>query len=370
MKVAIAARNLRGKTGVSAIALEQIARLARRGDEPHLIGERIDSGKIQAAGGTSVKLRRLPGPRAAARRFYSWRVDRLVAKGNYDLVIGNSEILHQDVLFVHNLTHMEYERVPTSNDSGLRSKMNFDSRLFATGSFRICVANSELTREYLIARHGLNPETLTVIHPGYDPDVFARQERAQVRADLRQEICPDDALLIGFITSGHFEKRGADILVDTLQQLDQNLIKQLRILAVGSKGNTDKLRAQLVERGIGDCLITRDKTDAIARYYHAIDLLFYPARMEEFGLVVLEAAACGTPILTSRQVGAAELLGDDARAITESPSAGAFAPMLRALIEMPEQLAELADNQHKRIKDFTWDRYFDRVFSLYDDLHI
>src|SRR5690606_10719268 len=52
--------------------------------------------------------------------------------------------------------------------------------------------------------------------------------------------------------------------------------------------------------------VYRPKTRDPERWFAALDLFLYPARFEEYGLVVAEALACGLPVLTSRRVGAAE----------------------------------------------------------------
>ena len=61
MKALLAARNLRGKTGVSAIVLQHIARLAERGYAVDVVGEKLDRTLVEAEGGRAVKLKRLPG---------------------------------------------------------------------------------------------------------------------------------------------------------------------------------------------------------------------------------------------------------------------------------------------------------------------
>jgi glycosyltransferase involved in cell wall biosynthesis len=65
-------------------------------------------------------------------------------------------------------------------------------------------------------------------------------------------------------------------------------------------------------------LIYRPKNHSPERFMAALDVFVYPARFEEFGMVVLEAAALGVPVLTSRRVGAAECLPPE------------YAPWLRA----------------------------------------
>lgn len=368
MRIAIAARNLRGKTGVSAIVLEQTARLTARGHSVDIIGEKLSSRLIREVGASTVKLRRLPWSRALARRFFAWRFARLVRAGNYDLVIGNSEALEQDVLFVHNLSELEHDRVPENAGAGLDSKRHFDELLFAADNFRVCVANSALTRDELVARYNVPRERIEVAYPGYDPETFSHSVRATRRAEIRHELCDDEHLLIAFITSGNFAKRGADLFLESLTLLPPSMLHQVRVLAVGSKSNTAELRRQFDEYDMDELLVPRNKTATIEDYYYASDLLFYPARMEEFGLVVLEAIACGTPVLTSRQVGAAELFDGRDMGVTQLPDAEQFAAQLENLLPDPSALRDLADRQYAAVESQTWDRYCTQLFDLYERL--
>jgi glycosyltransferase involved in cell wall biosynthesis len=77
-------------------------------------------------------------------------------------------------------------------------------------------------------------------------------------------------------------------------------------LVVGSKRLPDKLRRhELVVRGV---VQHRPKGVGPERWLAALDLFLYPARFEEYGLVLAEAQALGVPVLTTRLVGASECL--------------------------------------------------------------
>jgi len=78
----------------------------------------------------------------------------------------------------------------------------------------------------------------------------------------------------------------------------------------------------------------------------------FPSRGEGFGLPVLEAMACGAPVLTTYRTSLPEV-GGDAVAYTE-PDAAAITAALRSLLEDPERRTALGSAGHARAREFTW----------------
>ena len=81
-------------------------------------------------------------------------------------------------------------------------------------------------------------------------------------------------------------------------------------------------------------------------------MVAYPSHGEGFGLPVLEAMACGAPVLTTQRLSLPEV-GGDAVAYTE-PDPDAIAVALGALLDDPERRAQLAAAGHERSLEFTW----------------
>jgi len=161
---------------------------------------------------------------------------------------------------------------------------------------------------------------------------------------------------VAFVTSGHFRLRGVDILAGTLARLPPGGRARLRLLAVGHGGNIALLRAALERQGVAGGLIVQPPVDGVERYYHAADLLFHPALFETFGLVCLEAAACGCPVLTSRAVGASELFTGSG-GVVDAPSVEAFAPVLERLMMDAPWYAAVAQGQLAAARVRDWDAY-------------
>ena len=363
MKIAIGIRRLAGIGGTTGLVLEQVRQLAATGNDCDVFAESLDAEAVVQAGGHPVNLMRMPGPELISRRRFSSRVLRRARRHGHDLLIGHGDLLEQDALFVHNLVEREQEVLGALGAIRQPPVVQLHQEIFRRRAFRLLIANSELARQDLLDRYGLDPMAIRVAYPGFDPERFSTAQRDQRRAMARHDMSMDEAFLIGFVTSGNFPLRGADILRDSLLLLPEALRRHIRVLAVGSPHNLRGLQTQFDAVGLGHCLLLQPRLADVARYYYAADLLFHPARLETFGLVVLESAACGTPVLTSRAVGASELFRD-AGFVCDAPDAGLFAPMLAKLIESRENLETLGAAQSSEAKKYSWAAFHQRWRTL------
>ncbi|HUL80826.1 MAG TPA: glycosyltransferase family 4 protein [Gammaproteobacteria bacterium] len=208
------------------------------------------------------------------------------------------------VTFVHNLATEAAAHAPRADWAG---QVEADRRFFAElrGDVPL-VANSRLVKNALATRFAVAPERIVVHHPGFDAALFNPRRAATLRAAARRELgVGTGSPLVGLITSGDFGKRGLDLFLESAERIAAAR-PDARFLVVGSKSLPAAARGhELVASGR---LEHRPKRRDPARWFAALDLFLYPARFEEFGMVVLEAQAVGLAVVTSRAVGAAEVL--------------------------------------------------------------
>jgi glycosyltransferase involved in cell wall biosynthesis len=89
--------------------------------------------------------------------------------------------------------------------------------------------------------------------------------------------------------------------------------------------------------------------------YNGADLFCFPSLYEGFGLPVLEAMACGTPVVTSNSTSLPEVAGE-AALLVDPYDVEAIAEAMRRVLEEPELAAELRERGLKRAAEFTWER--------------
>ena len=116
----------------------------------------------------------------------------------------------------------------------------------------------------------------------------------------------ENELIIGLITSGEFKTRGLDIALTVLAEIKKKY--SFKFLVTGRDKNAQAYKDLSEELGLKENVIFLETTPDVEKYYHALDIFFLPARFETFGRSILEAMACGLPVLTSNQTGASEIL--------------------------------------------------------------
>ena len=109
--------------------------------------------------------------------------------------------------------------------------------------------------------------------------------------------------------------------------------------------------------------------ELLSTYYRAADVCLVPSRSESFGLVALEAAACGTPVVAS-DVGGLRTLVDHGRTgfLVEEPDPEAYAAWVRQILAEPLLAERLSTGAVLRARRYTWARAAHLLVDIYDEL--
>jgi D-inositol-3-phosphate glycosyltransferase len=109
--------------------------------------------------------------------------------------------------------------------------------------------------------------------------------------------------------------------------------------------------------------------ELLSTYYRAADVCLVPSRSESFGLVALESAACGTPVVAS-DVGGLRSLVDHGRTgyLVEDPDPEAYAAWVRQILAEPLLAERLSTGSVLRARRYTWARAAHLLVDIYADL--
>lgn len=228
------------------------------------------------------------------------------------------------------------------------------------------VTASHHERGVLSRYYGALEQRMHTIPCGIDLDLFVPGDRDASRRDLGLD--PDKPLLLWV---GRLEKlKGVDILVDAVAELDEC---DANLLIVGGDDRTAGLRGELEEQAAAAGLSERIHFtgavphDDLPLYYSAADVVVVPSYYESFGLVAVEAMACGTPVVASRVGGLTSTVIDGVNGyLIPWRCPGPFAEKLEVLIHNPELRANFSKAARTTVERFRWSQVAADIAGLYD----
>jgi len=221
---------------------------------------------------------------------------------------------------------------------------------------------------------GLAAKKCCVVPNGIDTDRFAPPtDRASMRADLEQAVggdpLPGDARLLCSV-GRHVARKGLDWFAE---HVVPRLPEQVHYWIAGDGPATGAIRAAIRRAGVGTRvrLLGRIPDDTLERLYRGADLFVMPnvpvaGDMEGFGIVMLEAGLCGTPVIASRLEGIQDVVAEGVNGHLVEPEAPkAFADAIRPYLDAPERLDALSTSARTHtMNTFGWPAVTRRYVSV------
>ncbi|MGD9648978.1 MAG: glycosyltransferase family 4 protein [Pirellulales bacterium] len=246
-------------------------------------------------------------------RSFAENAGRAVATGDFDVSLGLSRAAGLDVYRLTDRLQAHWLRVRYPGrlrrfwESRLnprhRAILELERALFAADGPKRIITESRLDAGLLTQHYGVSPERIRTIYNGVDRQVFhvdVRQNRNAVRGSLGlSRDCP----LIVYASMDFRGKPLATVMMAMVAARNQ----QPRLLVVGA-GPVQHYAELSVTLGLGDRVKFAGRRDDIERFYGAGDIFVLPTAYEPFGLVHLEALACGLPVITTATAGGAEVI--------------------------------------------------------------
>jgi glycosyltransferase involved in cell wall biosynthesis len=305
---------------------------------------------------------RWPTSRAAVRVVWEQCVQpRVLRRIGADLVHGPvfiSPLLAPcpAVVTIHDLSFI---RFPEMFHPINRLYLTMLTRLSAKRARRL-IAVSAHTAAESTELLGVPPERIDVVHHGIDP-AFRPLPADGVESFRRRKELPEHFVLaVGTLEPRKNHTR----LVEAFARIRDS---QVKLVLVGGKGWLyDQLFARVEALGLSGRVIFAGyvTNDELPLWYNAATVLAYPSVYEGFGLPVLEAQACGTPVLTSNVSSLPEAAGDAALMIDPYDVEAIVAGLSRLLTDEPLQ-HELRERGLARARGFSWPRTAQETARVY-----
>jgi D-inositol-3-phosphate glycosyltransferase len=272
----------------------------------------------------------------------------------------------------HTLDRVKAESMPEEVEADMPHR-----RAEAEASIIDCsdavLASCTVEAEQIASLYGADPGRIRIVPPGVDHAFFGPGHRPQARRALG---LPLDGRLLLFV--GRIQPlKCADMAIDTLAELSGRRTEPYRLVVVGgpSGPHGEKALQGLLDladaRGVRDLVhfVAPQPHELLSSYYRAADVCLVPSRSESFGLVALEAAACGTPVVASA-VGGLTTLVDQGHTgfLVEDPTPRRYAAAVRRIFDEPLLAERLSTASVLRARRYTWRAAAAALVELHDEL--
>lgn len=241
-----------------------------------------------------------------------------------------------------------------------------DAEAMVVACSDVLIANAEQERDQLIELYGADPDHVKIVHPGVDRAFFSPGPAHGARTAISYEGGPL-MLFVGRIQP----LKGLDIAIEALAQLS-NTSTRLMIVggASGKQGasEVERLEGLIRERGVTDRVEFVDPQPhyALSTYYRAADVVVMPSRSESFGLVALEAAACGIPVVAAGVGGLRTLVRDGVTGyLIEGRDPADYASAIDRILSDPARAAGMAAAAADVAGQYRWSFLARRLREIY-----
>jgi D-inositol-3-phosphate glycosyltransferase len=264
----------------------------------------------------------------------------------------------------HTLARVKAE-AGVDDDSEHRTRVEHE--VVACADLMLASTNDE--RAQLASLYDAELDRIEVVPPGVDHAVFVPGDRGAARQRLGID-APRVLLFVGRIQP----LKGADLAIRALAALDD---PKVALVIVGGPSGRDgtaeqaRVHALAEELGVARRIhwVSPRRHDRLADYYRAADVCIVPSRSESFGLVALEAAACGTPVVATAVGGLRSLVDHEHTGfLIESRDPADFAAPVDRLLADEILASEMGVSAAARSKRYSWSMTAGRLRRLYGDL--
>jgi D-inositol-3-phosphate glycosyltransferase len=236
------------------------------------------------------------------------------------------------------------------------------------------IANTDAEAASLVSLYDACPDTVHVVSPGVDLFTFTPGES---RSAAREIVgLPHDGLVVSFV--GRIQPhKGPEVLIRATSELVKHSPQLRHKLIVNIIGGASGANTEEVDR-LKDCTQWLGVDDVVRfappvsradlpQWYRASDLVIVPSYSESFGLVALEAQACGTPVVATAVGGLRTAVADGISGVlVDGHDPKAWSSVIARLLQEPQRRVLLSMGAIEHASHFGWDTTARGTLDIYD----
>lgn len=212
------------------------------------------------------------------------------------------------------------------------------------------IVGSEYARNEALEKTNIPEEKLHAIHYGIDLDRLKPKKRK-----------PSEKIKIGYL-GGLDGRKNVGLLVQCFRKISQNY-DNVELHLGGTGRNYEKFKSMNIPGMFLHGNVDFEKT---SDFFNSLDIFVFPTLGEGFGLPVVEAMACGVPVVASNVTTMPELVGDSGE--LSAPNVEDMSDSIVKLIESRQVREKLSKKGLERARQFTWEKAARETTEVYEGL--
>jgi D-inositol-3-phosphate glycosyltransferase len=235
------------------------------------------------------------------------------------------------------------------------------------------IANTDAEAASLVSLYDACPDNVFVVAPGVDLESFSPAD-GKAAARVKLDIAPD-AIMLTFV--GRIQPhKGPDVLLRAAAEMvthSPHLRAKLAVVimggASGSVNELEKIKSLAKFLKIEDIthFVNPVSRQILPDWYRASDLVCVPSYSESFGLVALEAQACGTPVVATAIGGLRTAVSDGiSGSLVDGHDPKAWSAVISRLIMEPQRRLLLSMGAIEHASHFGWENSARKTLDVYD----
>lgn len=285
--------------------------------------------------------------------------------------LWGSPIIHM----FHTLGVMKQRVAQSEDDKDGEFRISGEREVLGAADRIVAATPAELAQLQWL--YDTNTKKVVVIPPGVDLSHFYPIPDDEAKEFIGLPLCDQMLLFVGRIEP----LKGVDILLEAIAQMQKQDVSVCLSLVGGDPDlNPEQLsdemnRLQFLRRQFNltenVAFLGRQAQDSLPYYYSAAKAVVMPSQYESFGMVALEAMACGTPVVASQVGGLAFLVQDGVTGFTvPTDEPDALADSLMKLLNDPELRDRMGGQAAEFAQNYGWEIIANRIVQLYEDVII
>jgi D-inositol-3-phosphate glycosyltransferase len=236
----------------------------------------------------------------------------------------------------------------------------------------LLIASTTDEADDLVRSYKADPEHVYMVPPGIDLATFQPLDRTEAR----RKIGYGPGRLLLFV--GRLERlKGVEIAIRALALLRDRAHEDLRLIVLGEDSREGDESEKERLKAVASLLGVRDRVDFLGSvahhelpyFYAAADALVMPSYSESFGLVALEAQACGRPVVASGVSGLRSVVRDEVSGyLIDDHDPAIYAERIGRLLADPELAQQMGRRGRLLAQRFSWTRTADRLEGLFENM--